>query len=405
MKNVSAGNEQLITKKRVFTAKATAISEGDAFCYDSDSAVDPRGNTQAVTVEGTGRYQIVEPPSITNMGNFAGFAANSYVANAAGQWIDIVVPIMGASFNVRARVNCTVNVTVMGVIPGTPVLRAGCIFPESGFAFLAIQTVDRSTTAGLVQIRVIPADSPLVQAMSVNYFDDFLEGGYVHTVHGQKFTEVANAGEWFVTVIDSHGPDNAETLIVDDTVGGILTITTNVTAADEVNAAMEGESFMMAVGYPLRFEALIAEIDILKDHLFIGLTESATTAYAAPGNNHVGFRNDNDGNIDYTSDTAGAATAADTLVNMANGVFNKVAFVWDGVNALRIYVDNVLKATLSTEALLASVDAIAGETVTQSASICVDAAMTPTICVAAAGAAAAAVKIDYLRVNGTRAAV
>ena len=374
----------LAVPKRVWTAITTAIVQGAAFCYNGDVATDERGHTEAVTSPGSGRHRIVEKPSISNIGDFAGFAVEAYAANPNGQWIEINVPRVGQTIPVAAQVSTTVMTTVMGVIPGAYTVRAGCIFPEVGFALLALQTINRATTPGIVQCRVVRTNSPLVKKSTMRLFNDFLTamGPYVAGAVGE-FCVTANNGAWHVTLVDG-GVDGGETIVIaDDGLGGILTVTTNDADDDNVSAAMNGSMWKMAVGTPLYFETRIACTDVDVEEWFIGLTDSSTDAYDTPGNDFVGFRNDGDEDIDYVSDeSASGPTEASTAVVPTDGAYNKLAFLWDGVDTLTFYVDG---------ALIASIDLTADD-------ICDDVALTPTI-VIDAGDAAAVLSVDYLDVR------
>jgi hypothetical protein len=93
------------------------------------------------------RNLVVEKPSTTNNLHFAGVAAQGYVANASGQWIDIIEP--GCVAEVYAYKSCTIGVTQITAAAGQ------YYFYTQGFlgrgSALALQTIDRSSTKGLVQ--------------------------------------------------------------------------------------------------------------------------------------------------------------------------------------------------------------------------------------------------------------
>jgi len=371
----------LAVPKRVWTAIATAISLGHAFCYNGDIALDERGATEAVTAAGSGRHRVVEAPSIANIADFAGFAAHNYPARTGGQWIEINVPQVGQTLTVNAQVSTTCQTTIMGVIPLAHTVRAGCLFPETGFALLALQTVNRATVAGEVQCRVIPADSPLVEKSTMRYFNDFLTamGPYVHAAVGE-FCATENNGAWHVTLVGS--PTTETIVIADDGLGGILVLTTDGTNGDTINCAMNGSMWKMAVGTPLFFEARVAVNTVAVHNWFIGLTDSATDAYADPSTDAVGFRMDHDSLIDYLSEESGSQTTASTAVVPVGSAYNKVAFLWDGIDTLSFFVDDVF---------IASIDLTDDD-------ICDDVALTPTI-VIDAGDAAAVLSVDYLDVR------
>jgi len=394
------GPETYIAKKRVYYTGSDALKQGYALCYDRDSTTSTFGGaTEAAASFGPSRYQKVEKPSITNIMDFAGFVAQDYSAAQIAKcpWIDIVIPQIGSEVLVNAQVSCTCKTTVLGVIPGSYTLRAGVVFPEVGKAFLALQTVDRSSTAGTVQASCIPAEGILARKATTYFFDDFLSaiGPYAKDLALAdesdpvgEISVVADRGRWLATLVDGDS-DAGETMVIDDdAVTGVLTLTTNDKDNDNINLAMNGSMFKMAVGTPLYFEARVAQGDVDTQEFFVGLTDSATTAYTTPGDDHVGFRNDGDGALDFTSDESGSGPTADTaLATLENGAYVKVAFLWDGIDTLSYYVDDVLQDSID----LTDDD------------ICDDVVLTPTICVQAADASTASLKIDYLDIRNALA--
>jgi len=250
----------LAVPKRVWTAIATAIALGDAFCYNGDLATDERGNTEAATAAGSGRHRVVEKPTLANIGDFAGFAAQAYGANAYGQWIEINVPRIGQTLPVKAKANCTIMSSVLGPIPTQHHVREGCLYPEAGFALLALQTVNRATTVGTVQCRVIPADSPLVKASTIEFWNDFLE--------------YDDSKAW-AAAEDAAGKDT-----LGDAAGGILTIAPDTTEENATCVSSIAEVFKAAAGKPIRFKARIsgseAGTDGDENNIAVGLSDVVT---------------------------------------------------------------------------------------------------------------------------------
>ena len=149
MSAISAGQESLVTKKRVFTTITAALKRGYPVAYDRDRALDERGGTEAVTGYGSGRQRVVEQVSVANADDFAGWVAKDYLANALGQWIEIMTPVLGACVEVWANSACVINETILYPVPGAYTMASGPAF--SPYAIKTVQTVDRSTTAGMVQ--------------------------------------------------------------------------------------------------------------------------------------------------------------------------------------------------------------------------------------------------------------
>lgn len=102
--NVENINEPLVKIRKVFFEGTTALSRGQALCYNRDYGT-------ATASEGS-RDRRVELPGQGNQLWFAGVAMYDYVANAAGQWIDIAEP--GSVVEVIADA----TVSAIGLISG-----------------------------------------------------------------------------------------------------------------------------------------------------------------------------------------------------------------------------------------------------------------------------------------------
>ena len=123
----------------------TALLEGQGVCYNWDygTATDADGR----------RSNRVEVPTILNAPYFAGVAARAYSAKSTGQLIEIYLP--GSLCNVLAKKSLTIGV-------GRVTCQAGGTlagyFTAEGFegqgSAVPLQTVDRSTTAGLALTRL-----------------------------------------------------------------------------------------------------------------------------------------------------------------------------------------------------------------------------------------------------------
>ena len=186
--------ETLLTLKSVQFTGDDALKEGYAVCYDRDAILNYRGNVAEVaTVFGTGRYMRVEKPTALNLQDFAGLVTRSYAAKTGGQRIEIAVPREGAVVNAYVYASCTVNATVLGPVPGQYYLSGtGTLFP---WAVKALQTVDRSSTAGLCEVawakwgtfEINPHQADAAQMYRLGqFYDDPIDGrrwryGYVGT--------------------------------------------------------------------------------------------------------------------------------------------------------------------------------------------------------------------------------
>ena len=125
----------------VWFGGSTALEEGQAVCYNYDYGT--------ATAKDGRRFNRVELPSTTNAQYFAGVAARKYAAHTGGQLIEIYLP--GSVCNIYAKANCTL---------GTGLLTFDVTSSYQGYfryegldgegSAQPMQTVDRSSTAGLV---------------------------------------------------------------------------------------------------------------------------------------------------------------------------------------------------------------------------------------------------------------
>lgn len=152
-------------KIKVWFSGSTAVTRGYGLCYDRTYA----DTDYPATAHHGFRSQVVAVPSVSNADRFAGVAAASYAAVSGGQWIEIFVP--GSVCDVYCKENCTVGTTYMTCAiasgPGTATYATG-LFAPVGFqgrgSCLALQTIDRSTTAGYCQALLLDGpESGLIQ--------------------------------------------------------------------------------------------------------------------------------------------------------------------------------------------------------------------------------------------------
>lgn len=130
--------------EEVWFEGTTALLEGQAVCYNYDYGT-------ATAYDGR-RFNKVEVPSQTNMRYFAGVAACAYEAKSTGQLIRIYRP--GSVCNILSTASTTLGSGRLTFEYTSTVATNGSFglagFPGEGSA-VPLQTVDRSTTAGLCQ--------------------------------------------------------------------------------------------------------------------------------------------------------------------------------------------------------------------------------------------------------------
>jgi hypothetical protein len=154
-------------RKKVKYLDTSTIYEGMPVCYDFDATTNITGyskseggevdcqTTPTTTDEGyqnEAKYLVVEDPAAANLNWFAGVVASGSWCGTTGtgdKWIEIYIP-NGAIVPVRTNANCTVGVTPLGVGTGGQYVELVTGDSDPLPCALAEETVDRSSTAGLV---------------------------------------------------------------------------------------------------------------------------------------------------------------------------------------------------------------------------------------------------------------
>ncbi len=166
--------DQNAIRKRVVFRPATAtdtVKVGYNVCYNSDVAADYQEKTanpitgqfgadgnETTYAEGvqafTGRLLIVEQPASGNLQDWAGVVAALGEKNGAdGDWIEIWVP-NGAMVPVWTNASCTRGSTVLGPASGSYIMQADTGDGDPLGCAVAQETVDRSSTNGLVWAKI-----------------------------------------------------------------------------------------------------------------------------------------------------------------------------------------------------------------------------------------------------------
>ena len=249
--SVTYGNLPLRTK-RVWAATTSAIGEGYAFCYNTDSG------TAGDVVENRGLY--VETPSTSNNYAFAGVALRAYVAKTAGQWITIVEPPSYAL--VYTNQSCTIGKYITACEGQSYFYKPG--FQGRGTAEI-LQTVDRST-AGLCLVWLMDGpQSGLVQEVTVvaagGAVTGVMAGGV--TYHSTAVTLAADAT---YTIADGTFPGQKKMIICD------ATMTTN-----DIDVTVSNHSTSVPEHYFFRANAKSATMS-WEDSIWQEISLTADTA-------------------------------------------------------------------------------------------------------------------------------
>jgi len=203
-------------------------------------------------------------------------------------------------------------------------------------------------------------------------FDDFLKA---------DISETADLALWNATLVDG-GSDDGEVLgVADGSVGGWLTCTTNDADNDLNNLQVNGEAFQFASGKPLYFETKLYVNDIDTQDLFVGLSITDATIIAG-GTDMVGFRIP-DGTAAQNfvclteKDSSETTTDSNVAITAALATAKKLAFFFDGNGTVTFYIDD---------------EQVAVHTLT----IPDDEALTPSLEIRNASAAASTLSVDYV---------
>jgi hypothetical protein len=252
----------------------------------------------------------------------------------------------------------------------------------------------------------------------VEAFDDFLVGGYNPNVTtGGKFSETADLAAWDVNVVDG-GTDEGEAIVVGDAHGGVLEITTNDADADAVGIQLNGNSFYPAANRIVAFAARIALTATTTPTTTIdwwaGLAAHATANVATLVTNGFGFGGHSGTAADGPEDAAGPSiygyaingaitswgasdhlwALTDTAVDYADDTFIRLAAIAFGTKHSKFYVNG-------TYAFKIDGDSTAADTTSTFPGV-PTAGLTPTFWVAANGAEAKTMKIDYVHALAAR---
>lgn len=152
-----------------YTETSTTIKQGMPVCYEfdattnwlgaspTDSVINPDPST--TTAEGSqneGKFIRVEDPDADNIQAFAGVVADgSWVGTTGAQRIEIFVP-NGAIVPVYTDLSCTVGRTILAVESASSALTVPLAASTARPVAVAQETVDRSSTSGIVLAKLDP---------------------------------------------------------------------------------------------------------------------------------------------------------------------------------------------------------------------------------------------------------
>lgn len=159
------------------------------------------------------------------------------------------------------------------------------------------------------------------------------------------------ADSWTITEVGT----STQTLL--DARNGILRLTSG--ASDNDGSQLQlggtgdsetvGECFLPAAGKNLWFECRVRSDDVTEHDFFLGLHVQDTTVVAGRGSDYIGFRTDEgDALLDIECASGSSASSQTSVHTLVNDTWVTLGFKVTGTEKIEFYVNNVLKATLST---------------------------------------------------------
>lgn len=154
------------------------------------------------------------------------------------------------------------------------------------------------------------------------------------------------AGDWTVTAV------GASTAAMADAAFGRLLLTTAAAENDGVQLQKVGEAFLPISGKKMWFKTKFQISDATQSDFLFGIAVTDTTAIVAAGDgvtDGIFFQKD-DGSTSVTlycqKDTTTGQTSAASVHTMVDATDVELGFEFDGVSAIKYYVDGVHKGTL-----------------------------------------------------------
>ena len=151
-------NSEDIKTKRVYFTGTDTLQAGYALCYDRDSGT--------ASADEEDRHTDVEKPTAANLWDFAGIVSPSDGGKTGPCWLSIMQP-NGGVLHPHCDQNCTLGATRLTVKAASFALGGeGSGGPIVG---MAIQTVNRSATNGIVEAVLYPLTRP----REANHYSEF----------------------------------------------------------------------------------------------------------------------------------------------------------------------------------------------------------------------------------------
>jgi len=364
-------------RKRVYYEGTDTVYEGMALCYNQDTTDNWTGyeagdsaetGTTAEGNQNEGKYIRVEKPAAANLPFFAGFVAGTGETGKAGPCsLDIFVP-NGSVVQVRGTDSSTIGEKAY-VVSGD--YEIANVAAESSVCIgVFMETVDRSTTEGLVLVKTVSPDEAAITPQATagasspspiiwNQFDlDRLRNDFSYGV----LYENDYMGEIDITTTDGYVITSVTSGAISGLAtdaGGVLVVGSggNAGADDGVNVQLTNCMVKPAAGVKIGFEARVNVVDAGDDQYYIGLAGVDTTLIAAGIMDDVvdkcGFYRIAASTADKISSITARTSADDATADvaaLADATYTTVGFVIDGLTSVKFYVNGVLVETGTTTA-------------------------------------------------------
>lgn len=378
MSNVQFGTNVGLRKKRVYYEGSDTIYEGMALCYNQDTTDNilgwDKGNDEedSTTAEGyqnEGKFLRVEKPATANLKFFAGFVcAGGWNGKTGPRWLDIYAP-NGAVVPVRGTDSHTIGEKLYIVNGDYEVTNAPA--DASVPIGYAMETVDRSTTEGLLLAKTVvvgtkledteltagaSSPSPLIWGgVDMDRLRNDWSYGFMYEDDFLGPIDVTTGDGWTITAVTTGSIAGVAT-----EQGGVMLFDSagNAAADDGVQAQLKNCMFKPAAGTKIYFEARVKMNDAT-DQYFIGLAGVDTTLIASGVIDDVvdkcGFFHhaaSTDNKISTIVSRTSAEDATADVADNADDTYTTLGFVLDGLTSVKFYVNGALVETGTTTANL-----------------------------------------------------
>ncbi len=359
MSQIQFENTEKTTTKKVRYEGTDTLRGGQCLCYNADYGT-------ATASDGSRAYK-AEKPAAANVDNFAGVVTEKYDGKTGPCAVEIYVPTArGQKVGIWTDASVTLDTTNLFLQVGS--YAAGA----SGAVRIgkAMQTVDRSSTAGTCQGRL-----DFVAAQGADDQEVAASAAFTDAIWRNFPLTALRSGQLkgtFVEYEPGTNPAPAPTFAEFDSAAAGITLTKGVTVATSeqlqlVLDSTENDGIAMQVpgkidldGKPWAIEVVLDLVSVADTHqnALVSLSEALTLTAVVPitatgtlsDHNHLGFQQaEGDGNavdVVYKADGESAVThQAGVKVPTANVNFT-VAFHYNGTT-IQPYVDGVAKTVIS----------------------------------------------------------